>query len=146
MENTLAEQVELRGTIRSFNAEVRQTLIREIDKICSLTRTLGGDYDLSIREGYPALVNDPALYVARDGRLRGVGAGPDGRRAEQHPRESGGSPHPPTSRGGATDSPSTPPPFRHRRVGTATRGGDPGTACDQLPGRAAAEAERPAKQ
>jgi amidohydrolase len=60
-ENNLAEQVELRGTIRSFDPEVRQTLFREIDKACSVTRATGGDYRLSIRQGYPALVNDLTL-------------------------------------------------------------------------------------
>jgi IAA-amino acid hydrolase len=60
-ENILAGQVELRGTIRSFEPEVRQTLIREIERACSVARALGGDYHLSIREGVPVLVNDPAL-------------------------------------------------------------------------------------
>jgi amidohydrolase len=60
-ENIVAEQVELRGTMRSFDPEVRQTLIREIDRACGLARAMGGDYRLRIREGYPALANDPAL-------------------------------------------------------------------------------------
>jgi IAA-amino acid hydrolase len=60
-ENNLAEQVELRGTIRSFDPIVRQTLLQEIDRVCGLTRAMGGDYRLSIRQGYPAVFNDPHL-------------------------------------------------------------------------------------
>jgi IAA-amino acid hydrolase len=60
-ENILADRVVLTGTIRSFNPEVRQTLVREVDRACSIAQVLGGDYHLSIREGYPALLNDPVL-------------------------------------------------------------------------------------
>jgi IAA-amino acid hydrolase len=60
-ENILAEKVELRGTVRSFKSEVRHTLLNEIDRVCQVARAMGGDYHLSIRQGYPALRNDPAL-------------------------------------------------------------------------------------
>jgi amidohydrolase len=60
-ENNLAERVELTGTVRSFSPEVRRTLLCEIEKVASLTRTMGGDYRLSIKRGYPALINTPKL-------------------------------------------------------------------------------------
>jgi len=60
-ENNLADHVELRGTLRTFDPEIRNLLLREIDQACSLTRSLGGDYQLAIQEGYPALLNDPTL-------------------------------------------------------------------------------------
>ena len=60
-ENNLAEQVELRGTIRTFNPEIRQKLIDEMHKACSIAKVLGGDYQLTIQAGYPALRNDPTL-------------------------------------------------------------------------------------
>ena len=60
-ENNLAERVELRGTIRSFDPEVRTKLIEEMHKACSIAWALGGDYQLSIQEGYPVLRNDPTL-------------------------------------------------------------------------------------
>ncbi|MCL4395825.1 MAG: M20 family metallopeptidase [Chloroflexi bacterium] len=60
-ENNLADHVELLGTIRSFDPEVRQTLVRELDRACGVARAMGGDYQLTIREGYPALANDPKL-------------------------------------------------------------------------------------
>lgn len=60
-ENNLADRVEMTGTIRSLDVEVRETLHKELERVCELTRALGGDYELSIRGGYPPLVNDPAL-------------------------------------------------------------------------------------
>jgi len=60
-QNILAERVDLRGTIRSFDAQVRAALLAEIERACDVARALGGDYRLSIRAGYPAMLNDPAL-------------------------------------------------------------------------------------
>jgi IAA-amino acid hydrolase len=60
-ENNLADRVELTGTVRSLDMTVRETLFEEMERVCALTRVLGGDYELSIREGYPPLVNDPVL-------------------------------------------------------------------------------------
>jgi len=60
-QNILAERVDLRGTIRSFEPHVREILLAEIERACGVARALGGDYRLSIRAGYPATVNDPAL-------------------------------------------------------------------------------------
>jgi amidohydrolase len=74
-ENNLAEQVELRGTIRSFDPEIRAVLIEEMHKACSIARGLGGDYQLSIQEGYPVLRNDPTLAAfVRDLAASLVGA------------------------------------------------------------------------
>jgi amidohydrolase len=60
-ENNLADRVELRGTIRSLEESVRQTLFRELARSCQVARALGGDYELSIQEGFPPLVNDEEL-------------------------------------------------------------------------------------
>ncbi len=62
-ENNLAGQVELRGTIRTFDPEIRKRLFEEMHNACSIARVLGGDYQLSIQEGYPALQNDAQLAV-----------------------------------------------------------------------------------
>jgi amidohydrolase len=62
-ENILADQVELRGTLRTFNPEFRKRLIEEVHKACSIARALGGDYQLSLQEGYPALRNDVKLVA-----------------------------------------------------------------------------------
>lgn len=60
-ENNLADRVELRGTIRSLSPAARETLFRELDRSCRIAKTLGGDYELSIQEGYPPLINDEEL-------------------------------------------------------------------------------------
>jgi IAA-amino acid hydrolase len=74
-ENNLAEQVEMRGTIRSLDPEIRGRLIEEVDKACAITRALGGDYQLSIQAGYPALKNDPALTaLAQQAAIQLLGA------------------------------------------------------------------------
>ena len=59
--NIVADRVELAGTIRSFEAEIRQQLFDELERACGLARALGGDYELEIFPGYPATVNDAAL-------------------------------------------------------------------------------------
>ncbi len=60
-ENNLTDEVELRGTLRSFDPKVRRTLIEEVEKACNVARALGADYQLSIQGGYPPMINDPAL-------------------------------------------------------------------------------------
>lgn len=60
-ENNLADRVELRGTIRSLDESVRQTLVHELDRSCQVAKTLGGDYELSIQGGFPPVVNDEKL-------------------------------------------------------------------------------------
>ena len=49
------------GTIRSFSAETRQLLVRELENCFRLTQAFGGDYKLKIQYGYPVTVNDPAM-------------------------------------------------------------------------------------
>ena len=59
--NIIPDEVELKGTIRSFTQEVRDTLFREIERSCEVARALGGDYELTLTDGYPPTVNDPDL-------------------------------------------------------------------------------------
>jgi amidohydrolase len=60
-ENVLAGEVTMTGTIRTFEADVRETLFAELEHACSVARALGGDYELKIVPGYLAVVNDPAI-------------------------------------------------------------------------------------
>lgn len=57
--NVISDRVELMGTIRSFNENIRKKLIEEVDRACSVARALGGDYETEYEMGYPATVNDP---------------------------------------------------------------------------------------
>jgi len=56
--NVIAESVTLHGTIRSFTEPVRRQLIEELERVCSIVRGFGGDYEIEWEMGYPATVND----------------------------------------------------------------------------------------
>jgi len=59
--NVIPGEVYLQGTLRSFDPEVREQLIVEVERALELTRSLGGDYRLKIERGYPASWNDPTV-------------------------------------------------------------------------------------
>ena len=58
-QNVIAERAELKGTLRSFDPDVRQLLRQRFERIVELTCAMHeAEYDLEFRVGYPALVND----------------------------------------------------------------------------------------
>ncbi len=57
--NILPPKVDLTGTIRSFDPDVRQQLHDELDRAFALAREMGGDYTLRHVWGYPPNVNSP---------------------------------------------------------------------------------------
>lgn len=57
--NIISENVELLGTLRSFNEVTRKKLMDEVERACSVVRALGGDFEIEYETGYPATVNDP---------------------------------------------------------------------------------------
>lgn len=57
-DNVIPDTVYLEGTLRSFSNEIREQLIQEVERVLSITRSLGGDYDLEIERGYPPQHND----------------------------------------------------------------------------------------
>ncbi|ASF41172.1 amidohydrolase [Halobacillus halophilus] len=59
--NIIPHEVEIRGTMRSYSNEVRYMLIHEINKIPSLVASLGGECDLVVQKGEPALYNAPEI-------------------------------------------------------------------------------------
>lgn len=59
-DNVIPDAVELLGTLRSFDADVREQLIADVQRAFSLTHSFGGNYRLEIERGYPPLYNDPA--------------------------------------------------------------------------------------
>jgi len=59
--NVIPDRVQLNGTIRSFDESIRNQIHEELDRAFSVARTLGGDYELHIQRGYPALYNEPAI-------------------------------------------------------------------------------------
>jgi len=69
-DNVIPDAVYLEGTLRSFDEEVREQLIQEVEHAMTITRSFGGDYQLEIERGYPATYNDPGIA----GWLRRVGS------------------------------------------------------------------------
>jgi amidohydrolase len=59
--NIIADRVELTGTIRSFSPGVRQQILKGLEEACGLAKWQGGDYELTLRKGHPATVNDPDM-------------------------------------------------------------------------------------
>ncbi len=68
--NIIPDKVEIMGTIRSYSEEIRDQLHAGLDRCFQIAKTLGGDYELKIQRGYPALYNDPSVA----GLLRDVSA------------------------------------------------------------------------
>ncbi|MBK9711598.1 MAG: amidohydrolase [Kouleothrix sp.] len=85
--NVIPSEVFLHGTLRSYDADVRELLLAEVDRALSLVRTLGGDYRIEVERGYPAGKNSAEVsgWLARtaadllgpdalDPQLPGMGA------------------------------------------------------------------------
>jgi amidohydrolase len=69
-DNIVAGSVTMTGTIRTFEAELREKLFAELERACGVATALGGEFDLAIQPGYIAIVNDPAMTAL----VREVGA------------------------------------------------------------------------
>ncbi len=59
--NVIPNDVELDLTLRSASDDVRELLLKEVEAALSISRALGGDYEMKIQRGYPALYNDPKI-------------------------------------------------------------------------------------
>lgn len=59
--NVIPTEVSIEGTIRSYSDEVRNLLATEIKKAFSIIENLGGQFELVIENGEPALNNNPAI-------------------------------------------------------------------------------------
>jgi len=55
--NVIPGEVEITGTIRTFNDEVRATVHEELERSFKFADLMGGSYDLKIVKGYPAMHN-----------------------------------------------------------------------------------------
>lgn len=62
--NAIPEIVELSGTIRTFDAGIREQIHKELEGAFSVCRALGGNYELTIKRGSPAGSNDPRIAEA----------------------------------------------------------------------------------
>jgi amidohydrolase len=59
--NVIPGEVFLHGTLRSFDPEVREQLITEVERALAVARSLGGDYRFEVDRGYPAGRNHPVV-------------------------------------------------------------------------------------
>ena len=57
--NIIPGHVEMEITLRSANPEVRQQLLDEVEQALSIAQAMGGNYEMRVEPGYPALYNDP---------------------------------------------------------------------------------------
>jgi amidohydrolase len=60
-ENVIPAYAELSGTLRSYDDATREKLIAEVEKVLSITRSLGGDYELNVVRGCPSTYNSPEV-------------------------------------------------------------------------------------
>lgn len=56
--NIIPSEVSIQGTMRSYDPEVRELLITELEKAFSIVTLLGGSYEFEVHKGEPALNND----------------------------------------------------------------------------------------
>jgi amidohydrolase len=59
--NVIPNEIEITGTIRSFDDETRDELWKGLEQALGVTRALGGDFTLTFERGYPAMVNAAAV-------------------------------------------------------------------------------------
>jgi amidohydrolase len=57
-DNVIPPEVEMNGTIRSYDDDTRHKLWDELEKAFTVTRAFGGDYKLEIFKSYPSQTND----------------------------------------------------------------------------------------
>ena len=60
-DNVIPNEVLMTGTIRTFEQEAREAIHSLVEEAFALVRHFGGDFELKISTGYPALYNDPAV-------------------------------------------------------------------------------------
>lgn len=72
--NVIPPQVQISGTIRTFDQPSRERMHQALHQACSITRAFGGDYDLTIISGCPPVSNDPVVTaLVREEALALVG-------------------------------------------------------------------------
>jgi amidohydrolase len=71
--NIIADRVELTGTMRCFNESVRRKLVKGLEEACGLAKWQGGDYELALRRGHPATVNDANMTAIVRKAAQGFG-------------------------------------------------------------------------
>jgi amidohydrolase len=63
IDNVIPGEVSLTGTIRYLTRETKKQIHAEIQRVMEIARTLGGDYELRIVDGYPPMNNHPQVLT-----------------------------------------------------------------------------------
>lgn len=63
IDNVIPEEVSITGTIRYLNPKVQKQIHAEIERAMEIAKTLGGDYELKIIDGYPPMNNHPEVLA-----------------------------------------------------------------------------------
>lgn len=61
MNSIIPETVRLTGTVRSYTHDSRETMLEQLEKAFELTKTLGGDFELTVTPGEPVTENHPEV-------------------------------------------------------------------------------------
>jgi amidohydrolase len=82
-ENVIPEEVNLSGTLRYLDPHVRDQMHQEIERVFSISETMGGAHELRFLKGYPPTNNHPDMVSL----IRGVASELIGKDqiAEPHP-------------------------------------------------------------
>jgi amidohydrolase len=84
--NVIPERVEMTGTIRYLEPEVKEQIHEEIKRAMGIAKAMGGDYALRLEGGYPPMLNDEGVVILlREVIADLLGAG----RIQPHKREMG---------------------------------------------------------
>lgn len=59
--NVIPSEVFIQGTIRTYDPQTREMMIKELEKAFSLVDTLGGNYTFQVEQGEPGLYNHPSV-------------------------------------------------------------------------------------
>jgi amidohydrolase len=65
-DNVIPERVELTGTIRFLTKDVQKKLHEEIKRAFEVAKSMGGDYELKIVEGFPPMENEATIVKLLD--------------------------------------------------------------------------------
>ncbi|WP_461178962.1 M20 metallopeptidase family protein [Virgibacillus ainsalahensis] len=59
--NVIPSEIQVKGTIRSYNPTVRKSILAQLDNAFSMVKALGGNYELTIIPEDPSLKNDSVV-------------------------------------------------------------------------------------
>jgi amidohydrolase len=63
VDNVIPAEVDLSGTIRYLNPDTQKLIHAEIERAMEIAKTMGGDYELRIVEGYQPMNNHPEVIA-----------------------------------------------------------------------------------